>query len=91
MTALDVVFRYGNVPGEREMRSIDAVWEVYGIRRIRFNEAEHTVRVEYDATRMNDDTVAALLRRAGIDLRDKVVLAAPPAPVPPSPTTSQPA
>lgn len=91
MTALDVVFRYGNPPGEREMRSIDAVWEVYGIRRILFNEAEHTVRVEYDATRLNGDTVASLLRRAGIDLKDRVVLAAPPPPAPPAPTTSRPA
>jgi hypothetical protein len=82
MTALDVVFRYGNQPGEREMRAIDAVWEVYGIRRIRFNEAEHTVRVEYDATRLNDDTVAALFRRAGVDIQEKVVLAAPPPPQP---------
>jgi hypothetical protein len=78
MTALDVVFRYGNAPGEREMRAIDAVWEVYGIRRIRFKEIEKTVRVEYDATRLNEDTVGSLLRRAGVDVREKVVLAAPP-------------
>ena len=90
MTALDVVFRYGTPPGEREMRAIDAVWEVYGIRRIKFNEAEHTVRIEYDATRMNDDTVAALFRRAGVDIQDKVILAAPPPP-PPDPARTQPA
>ena len=74
MTALDVVFRYGNVPGEREMRSIDAVWEVYGIRRIKFNESEHTIRVEYDATRLNEDSVASLLRRAGMEITGKVAL-----------------
>jgi hypothetical protein len=91
MTALDVVFRYGNTPGEREMRAIDAVWEVYGIRRITFNESEQTIRVEYDATRLNDDTVAALLRRAGVDVREKVVLAAPPPPQPATPAQGQPA
>ena len=85
MTALDVVFRYGNQPGDREMRAIDAVWEVYGIRRIRFNETEHTIRVEYDATRLNEDTVAALLRRAGVDIQEAVVLAAPPPPPPATP------
>ena len=90
MTALDVVFRYGTLPGEREMRAIDAVWEVYGIRRIQFNEAEHTIRVEYDATRLNEDTVAALLRRAGVDLRESVVLAAPPPPQT-TPAAGQPA
>jgi copper chaperone CopZ len=92
MTALDVVFHYGNAPGEREMRAIDAVWEVYGIRRIQFNEAEHTIRVEYDATRLNDDTVSALLRRAGVDVGEKVVLAAPPRPEPVlTPVQNQPA
>jgi hypothetical protein len=74
MTAIDVCFRYGTPPGEREMRAIDKVWEVYGIRRIQFDEKEHTVRVEYDATRLNDDTVAALLRRAGIDVKEKIAL-----------------
>jgi len=88
MTALDVVFRYGTPPGEREMRSIDAVWEVYGIRRIKFNETEHTIRVEYDATRMNDDTVASLLRRAGVDVKEKLVLATAP---PPAPAAATPA
>ena len=43
-------------------------------RRIRFSEAERTVRVEYDATRMNQDTVAALLRRTGLELGDKLQL-----------------
>ncbi len=74
MTAVDVVFRYGTPPGEREMRSLDNVWEVYGIRRIQLNEKESTIRIEYDATRLNDATVAALLRRAGIDVRDKLSL-----------------
>jgi copper chaperone CopZ len=91
MTQLDVVFRYGTPPSERSMRAIDAVWEVYGIRRIQFNEAEKTVRVEYDATRLNDDTVSALLRRAGVDVREKMVLAAPPPPVPATPAQNQPA
>ncbi len=74
MTAVDVCFRYGTPPGEREMLAIDKVWEVYGIRRIQIDESEKTIRIEYDATRLNDDTVAALLRRAGIELREKVAL-----------------
>ncbi len=74
MTAVDVVFRYGTPPGEREMRALDNVWEVYGIRRIQLNEKENTIRIEYDATRMNAETVAALLRRAGIDVREKLSL-----------------
>jgi hypothetical protein len=32
MTYLDAVFRYGAVPGETELRAIDGMREVYGIR-----------------------------------------------------------
>jgi len=74
MTLLDVVFRYGRQPGEKEMWALNNAWEVYGVRKIKFNEKEHTIRVEFDATRLNDGEVAAILRRAGIDLREKVQL-----------------
>jgi hypothetical protein len=33
------------------------------------------VRVEFDASRMKQDSVAKLLRNAGIDVREPVVLA----------------
>jgi len=74
MTVVDVCFRYGKPPGEREMRAIDNVWEVYGIRRIQFNEDERTICVEYDATRLNEDVVAGLLRGAGIDVKEKLAM-----------------
>lgn len=75
MTYLDVVFRYGATPGESELRAIDGMREVYGIRQVRFNSTERTVRVEFDASRLKTDAVAKLLRQAGIDLRENVVLA----------------
>lgn len=75
MTAVEVAFRYGNSPGPKEMRALDSVRDVYGIRRLLLNENEHTMRVEYDATRLNEDIVAGLLRRAGIDVREKLTLA----------------
>jgi hypothetical protein len=74
MTALEVVFRYGMPPGAQQMRAIDSVREVYGIRRIRFDEKERTVRIEYDATRLDAEDVAGLLRGAGLDLRERVAL-----------------
>ena len=74
MTAVEVCFRYGNHPGERQMRALDYVWQVYGIRRVQISEPERTIRVEYDATRFNEDVVAALLRRAGIDVQERVAL-----------------
>ena len=74
MTQLDIVFRYGSPPGTREMRALDSVREVYGIRRISFDEAGRTVRVEFDASRFNGDVVANLLRGAGLDLTERVQL-----------------
>src|SRR5947209_8255378 len=74
MTALDVCFRYDMPPGERELRALNAVREVYGIRRLGFDERNRTVTVEYDATRLNDDSVASLLRGAGLDLKEKIKL-----------------
>jgi len=75
MTSLDVVFRYGRQPGANELRAIDSMREVYGIRSVRFSEKECTVRVDFDASRMKEETVAALLRRAGVDLKEKLELA----------------
>ncbi|HWX93343.1 MAG TPA: hypothetical protein VNY29_11995 [Terriglobales bacterium] len=74
MTYLDVAYRYGASPGEREMRAIDGVREVYGVRKIEFDETERNVRVEFDASRLNEDAVAKLLRQAGIDVREKLAL-----------------
>jgi hypothetical protein len=75
MTYLDVVFRYGATPGETELRAIDTMREVYGVRSVRFSEKEQTVRVEYDASRLKQDAVAKLLRQAGIDILEPVALA----------------
>ena len=66
MTYLEIVFPYSDVPGEAELRAIDSMREVYGIRRVQFNEKDHTVRVEFDASRLKQDAVARLLRQAGI-------------------------
>jgi hypothetical protein len=74
MTMLDVVFKYGTPPGEKQMLALNNAWEVYGVRKINFDEKEHTVRVEFDATRLNYGEIAAILRRAGIDLRERVQL-----------------
>ena len=54
MTLLDVVFKYGTPPGEREMMALNNAWEVYGVRKIKFDEKERTIRVEYDATRPSE-------------------------------------
>jgi hypothetical protein len=75
MTQLDVAYRYGAAPGEAEMRALDSVREVYGVRRITFEEKEKVVRVEFDASRLKEPVIAGLLRRAGVDLRERLALA----------------
>jgi len=75
MTYLEVVFRYGSHPGEKELRALDAVREVYGIQRLAFDDKERTVRVLYDASRLSEDAVAKLLRQAGMDLQGRLTLA----------------
>ena len=75
MTPTDIACRYGRTPGVAEMRAISALTEVYGIRKVGFEEAANTVRVEFDASRLNDEMVASLLRRAGLDLTGRLALA----------------
>ncbi len=75
MTYLEVVYRYQTPPGEAELRALDSVREVYGIQRIQFNEKDRTVRVLFDASRLKGDSVAKLLRQAGLDIQDQLVLA----------------
>lgn len=72
MTYLEIAYRYESQPGERELRAIDSVREVYGIQRIQFNEKDRTVRLLFDASRLKEDAVARLLRQAGLDLQEKL-------------------
>ena len=59
--------------------------DVYGIRRICFDRAAHTVRVEYDATRLNAAVVTQLVRRAGVQIAEELSLIPPPPPSQPVP------
>jgi len=75
MTLMDIAFRYGAQPDEAQTRAMARVREVYGIRRMAFNEKERTLRVEYDASHLSESAVASLFRCAGIDLLGKLVTA----------------
>jgi hypothetical protein len=81
MTLLEVVYSYGRPPGEAEMRALKDVREVYGVWRIAFDEANHLLTVEYDASRLSRDDVTALLRNAGMDLVQKIPLVPPIQPI----------
>jgi len=83
MTQLDVLYRYGVPPTEPAVAAIARLREVYGVRKLEFNEAEKTVRIEYDATRLTEPVVHQLLRRAGLDVVETMPMFEPPAPPPP--------
>jgi hypothetical protein len=89
MTQLDVLFRYGATPSEPSMMALSRIREVYGIRKLDFNQADRTVRVEYDATRLTASIVEGLLRRTGLEITERVSLI-PPQPEP-EPTPAAPA
>ncbi|WP_260705277.1 hypothetical protein [Edaphobacter flagellatus] len=81
MTQLDVLYRYAIPPTEAVALAVARAREVYGVRRISFDEAEKSVRVEYDATRLNEATIHQLLRRAGLDIIERLPMYTEPAPV----------
>ena len=74
MTPVEVLFRYGAPPTESVMTAFGQVSDVYGIRRIHLQESERTIRVEYDATRLNEAKVERLLRDAGFDITERLAL-----------------
>jgi len=80
-TNVDVQFRYAQHPTEDTMRAVADLYDVYGIRRVRLNQPERSVLVEYDATRLGAPNVFQLLRRAGLSVTEQIspfLSAAPP-------------
>ena len=78
MTQLDVLYRYGVPPTEAAALAIARIREVYGVRRLEFNDPEKTVRMGYDATRLYEAMIHQLLRRAGLDIVEKMPMFAAP-------------
>ena len=78
MTTVDILFRYAAPPTEAATFALANTREVYGIRRLTFDRAASTLRVEYDATRLNAAAVAQLVRQAGLQVVEEVQLTPPP-------------
>ena len=82
MTQVDVIFRYGAAPTEAAALALARLREVYGVRGVVLHETEKTVRVEYDSTRLNEPVIHQLLRRAGLDVTERVLRYTVPSPEP---------
>jgi hypothetical protein len=70
MSTVDILFRYAAPPANIEAvtRALASAREVYGIRRLTFDRAARTLRVEYDATRLNAAAVTKLVRQSGLEI-----------------------
>ncbi len=72
MTTVDIVYRYATAPTERVAAALAHARDVYGIRKLSFDAASRTLRIEYDATRLNAAAVVTrLVREAGLDIADE--------------------
>ncbi|MGP8251815.1 MAG: hypothetical protein ACLQHF_07250 [Terracidiphilus sp.] len=88
MTTVEILFRYGAPPTERVALALAHARDVYGIRSLVLDRIAHTVRVEFDATRLTPAVVANLLSASGLQLTEELPLiplpAAQPEPTPAS-------
>jgi len=72
VTPVETTFHYGSPPGQAEVRALHEVREVYGIRRVQTDDRNSAIHVEYDASRLTENDIAALLREAGINVYQQV-------------------
>ena len=87
MTTVDILFSYTTPPSDETVSALAGIKDVYGIRRLSFDRAARTLRVEYDATRHPSAAVANLVRQAGLEIAAELPLI-PPQPAPePTPTS----
>jgi hypothetical protein len=68
MTTVDILFRYATPPTEEVTFALANTREIYGVRRLVFDRNERTLRVEYDATRLDAAAVTKIVRQAGLDI-----------------------
>ena len=73
MTSVVAVFKCQGTLGTRQALNLGESFTHLGVRKVRVDEKEQTIAVEYDATRMDRNGVAALLRRLRIPVLDSVV------------------
>ncbi len=83
MTTVEIVYRYAAAPTERVATALARARDVYGIRQLRFDREARTLRIEFDATRLNVAAITKLLRESGLEIEpgfedDLPQIAAPP-------------
>jgi hypothetical protein len=86
MTTVEIVYRYADPPTEQVATALARARDVYGIRQLSFDREARTLRVEFDATRLNAAAVTKLVREAGLEVEEDLPPIAAPAPTAAAPT-----
>jgi hypothetical protein len=86
MTTVEILYRYAAPPTEQVATALARVCDVYGIRHLSFDRAARTLRIEFDATRLNAAAVTKLVRETGLELEEELSQLAAPAPTAAAPT-----
>jgi hypothetical protein len=71
MTTVEIHFRYITPPTDQVAAALARARDVYGIRHLSFDQKARTLRIEYDATRLNAAAVTKLVRDTGLELADE--------------------
>lgn len=72
MTTVVAVFQYQGSLSAAQAQKLGESYTNLGIRRIAVNQKERTIAIEYDATRMDQNGVAARLRALGVPVVEQV-------------------
>lgn len=68
MTSVVAVFNLRDAISEQVAQRLGASYTNLGVRRISIDDAAPSISIEYDATRMDQLGVAALLRQLGVPI-----------------------
>ena len=82
MTTVEIAYRFAAAPTEALAVALARARDVYGIRHLSLDRASRTLRVEFDATRLNAAAVTKLVREAGLEIEEDLPQIAAPAPAP---------
>lgn len=85
MTTVEILYLYTAPPTEQVALALASVRDVYGIRKLALDRDARTLRVEFDATRLNAAVVTNLVRNSGLEVAEELSLIPPPPEPAPAP------
>jgi hypothetical protein len=86
MTTVEILYHYAVPPTERVATALARARDVYGIRQLNFDRGARTLRIEFDATRLNVAAVTKLVLEAGLEIEEEPPQIAAPTPADAGPT-----